>query len=404
MTEETKKEETYIPDPSRSITAEEFYNHVKNLTQAANYEDAEKNLIEFISETNDEALNGNTLIAFGNIANLAAFSTEEIEFMNTNQISPINYLNTRFREIDVISDQIEFITNVEIAATNNDIKNPNNFSRKLISYEDYLNDEQKAKTYMLCADLHKPNVYLMQTYNAATAADYKYYLEKAINYTSDYDIVADCQRGLGNKKDKRIIKNAYLRVIKEAKRNIRNMHRKEKMQNIIYQANLKMAEIYKEDGIVPGFRPQSSEQFKALEKAEKYYEEAVKTGKLITGRYNINDLKNLANIQTHTHNKTGWIKTMEKKASQLSGKDKFKVLLDILPKSENPLEYSNMLATRISKGKISYKDKNELLEDLSKGINYCIKGEEQHIAEKNVSNARAAIAGNMKSLSSTNSY
>lgn len=345
-------------------------------------------LSQYLNQIDEYALNGKVNKSYTMLLELADFSDNDYLYIKA-VADPINCLENRFNNIENISNQIDFLERVAKINSGESISNPSIFCSKLIEYESNLFDEQKAKLNMLCAQTFKGNLYTPYgIVSQPVALDYKLYLEKAINFSSDYNTIADCHRNietLGSIKNDRFIKDAYKRAITKAK--------KEKNNKAFYNANKKLAIMHKQDAKYIGFKYEASDSYKSLKKAEQYYINAIAAEKKETKKYNINDLKELAHIQKTIENDDGWVDTKRKLANSLVGVDKYKVLISILPKmKKGRLEYINMLSQKISKGSIPVKDKDVLLNNLEKIVGSNINdNSEKKAAQTNILNARNEI-------------
>lgn len=345
-------------------------------------------ICQYLNKIDNFALNGKINKAYTMLVEIADFSEDDYIFMNESGTSPLNYLETRFENIEEISNQLDFLERVNIINSGQEIKNPSMFCKRLVEYEDNLELEQKAKLNMLCAQTFKGSLVTVQgTLLAPAVADYKSYLEKAINQSSDYNIIADCHSGieaLGQIKNNRIFKDAYRKVLDKAK--------KEKDNRNIYNASKKLAGFYKEEYNAIGYKTENSPQFKSLLKSERYYIDAIDAYKKENKSYNNSDLRELASIQSAIPNNDGWISTKTKIANSLKGTDKYKVLISILPKmKKNQMEYINMLSTNVSKSNIALHDKFELLSLLEDNIKNTFIRDERNAAQECVKKARDYI-------------
>lgn len=308
---------------------------------------------QVLDEAIDEVLRGDVVSSWNKMVYLANFSDAEMEYIsnvqNGGQVIYREYLDTKFNNIPYIKIYMDFINDAGSLYTGKEIYNPYDFAKRITSYDSLLNDEQKAQVCLSCARLFTPKDDKFRPH-----PDYKFYLEKALGYSANYETVADCQRYLtaaDTKSGNRAIKNAYKRVIDKAK--------KEKDYKSIYGASVKLKEIYHNSVHEKiGFKNFSFEEDAKINQAIEYQKLAIQADKKINGKVSVRELKALSKLYKQNGYIESWIENQKLVAKQLKGKDKYIVLSSILPYTKDKSsEFMLDLVDKISKDRMSRQDK-----------------------------------------------
>ncbi|MFV0627469.1 MAG: hypothetical protein ACK5N8_09015 [Alphaproteobacteria bacterium] len=320
-----------------------------------------------ISMALEEDLSG----AYNAYLKLSSFSQEEVNFIYSKEGENMptklpEYIEKRLRNQDSASTALKIIKN--LANMNNyiahahggahtpinpylTISNLEEFSNKLP--ETQMTKEQKAKMYFLSAQMFKErSVYGIETFDK----DGIHYLEKAVSFSSNHNLISNSMRNLNKKYDHKNMKDAYNRALEKAT--------KEKDYNSIYSIHKKIITIYEDDRTI-GYYNSHAKQ----EKVEQHHKLAIVALKKTINHSKEdvnNELRKLFEVQVGNGNINGAIKSKEEIAGNLKGKDKYNALISILgiAKPDRQLHYVNKISTLISNDKMNPKDKNELLKKL----------------------------------------
>ena len=333
-----------------------------------------------LDEIVDTSLKGKVDEAWNMLLPIANFSENDLAVIASGQdakkvvVYP-EHLKLKFANIEDVQDYIGFLEEIGEFHNGAPILNPYELAKRVTSYEDILTDDQRSQVYLSCARLFYP-----QDLSKARHPDYSHYLNKAVDCSSDYTIIADCERYLGvlgDTRDNRNLKDAYKRVILRAK--------KEKDYKSVYGAAVKLKDMYND--IINkkmGYRSLNNFGYEEkLNKALEYQKLAIAADKKLNGKISISELKELSKIYELSCRDGEWVDNQKRIADLLKGKDRYVVLTGIIPKLDsNKLGYTKELLTRLQNdGKVKASDKKVILNMMKHKISHCVG--DKDVAEVN---------------------
>lgn len=255
----------------------------------------------------------------------------------------------------------------------------NRIQEKFEDITQYLNFEQRAAGYYNISIIHRALLGEKDTNNTKQNNAEKDCLKKVLEYTSDYKRINYCINRLGSDfADQGVIRAAYRRALQATG-----------VPNDLYKINIALAQCYLDDfrpkiGFAFALKsPSQKEEYEKLEKAEMYYQNALRYAQKPE---KLSLLKNIAKLQLKQRKIREWTETETTIAMKfLQGEERCNVLIDIAAKNQELAQpyMERALEETIRSRKISKPHKKILLTKINYHLRtlYTKQGNQQKLQE-----------------------